>query len=61
MIVDAPENVGVDIEGNGSLPCSAVGIPPPKLSWRRGDGHPLDTSGRMRQQPSGDLRISGWF
>ncbi|PVD21525.1 hypothetical protein C0Q70_17323 [Pomacea canaliculata] len=58
VIVDAPENVGVDIEGNGSLPCSAVGIPPTKLSWRRGDGHPLDTSGRMRQQPSGDLRIS---
>lgn len=57
-IVEPPANVGIEIESNGSLPCSAVGMPPPKMSWRRDDGRPLDPSGRLRQQPSGALDIT---
>ncbi|XP_012942941.1 hemicentin-1 [Aplysia californica] len=57
-IILPPDNIGIEIEGNGSLPCQAVGRPLPKLSWRRGDGRPLDVNGRFRQQPSGSLDIA---
>ena len=58
-IVEPPTNVGIEIEGNGTLPCTAVGMPPPKISWRRGDGRPLATNGRFRQEPTGQLSIAG--
>ncbi|CAG5129711.1 unnamed protein product, partial [Candidula unifasciata] len=56
-IIQGPENMGIDIESNGSLPCQAIGRPLPKLSWRRGDGRPIDLNGRFRQLPSGSLEI----
>ena len=31
-IVQAPSKVGFDIQSNGTLPCVAIGIPPPKVS-----------------------------
>ncbi|XP_076455301.1 hemicentin-1-like isoform X2 [Babylonia areolata] len=58
QIVEPPVNVGIEIEGNGTLPCSAVGSPPPKISWRRGDGRPLATNGKFQQHPIGELTIS---
>ncbi|KAL8608110.1 hypothetical protein ACOMHN_016565 [Nucella lapillus] len=58
QIVEPPANVGIEIEGNGTLPCSAVGSPPPKISWRRGDGRPLATNGKFHQHPIGELTIS---
>ena len=57
-IVIPPGNVGIEIEKNGSLQCEAIGIPPPKIIWRRGDGKPLDSTGRFQQLPSGGLAIS---
>jgi hypothetical protein len=57
--VEPPQSVGIDIEGNGTLICSATGMPPPKISWRQGDGRPLTPGGRFTQQPSGNLAISG--
>jgi hypothetical protein len=57
-IVQAPESIGIDIETNGSLPCQAIGRPLPKLSWRRGDGKPIDLNGRIKQLPSGSLEIT---
>ncbi|XP_059151468.1 hemicentin-1-like [Physella acuta] len=56
-IVQPPENTGIDIENNGSLPCHATGRPAPKISWRRGDGRPIDLGGRFRQQLSGSLDV----
>ncbi|CAL1547239.1 unnamed protein product, partial [Lymnaea stagnalis] len=56
-IIQHPENIGIDIETNGSLPCQAIGRPLPKLSWRREDGKPLDLNGKFRQLPSGALEI----
>ncbi|GFN88309.1 hemicentin-1 [Plakobranchus ocellatus] len=57
-IVHPPENVGIDIGSNGTLPCQAIGRPLPKLSWRRADGKPIDFSSRFRQLPSGSLQIN---
>lgn len=57
-IIHPPESIGIDIEGNGSLPCQAIGKPQPKLMWRRGDGKPLDIGGRFSHLPSGSLQIS---
>ena len=57
--MEPPTNVGIEIEGNGTLPCTAVGMPPPKISWRRGDGRPLSTNGHFHQEPTGQLAITG--
>ncbi|GFR68724.1 hemicentin-1-like [Elysia marginata] len=57
-ILQPPENIGMDIETNGTLPCQAIGRPPPKISWRRIDGRPIDFAGRFRQLPSGSLQIT---
>ncbi|CAH1786157.1 unnamed protein product, partial [Owenia fusiformis] len=58
-IVQAPNSVGIAIEKNATLPCSADGLPPPTVTWRREDGQPMDFSarGRFRQLPSGALFI----
>ena len=34
-------------------------MPPPKISWRRGDGRPLSTNGHFHQEPTGQLAITG--
>lgn len=60
-IVQPPENTGIDIESNGSLPCHATGRPGPKMSWRRADGRPIDIGGRFIQQLSGTLDVFSKF
>ena len=59
--MQAPSKVGFDIQSNGTLPCVAIGIPPPKVFWRRKDGRPLDLSpgARFKQLETGSLFIRG--
>jgi len=41
VVVEAPQNVGVDVLRNVSLPCQATGKPRPTVTWTRSDGTPL--------------------
>jgi len=41
VVVEAPQNVAVDVLRNVSLACQAIGKPQPTVTWSRFDGRPL--------------------
>ena len=59
VIVGPPSSQGVDILQNTTLPCKAVGIPPPTITWTRQDGRPIVMGGRFTQLENGELHING--
>ncbi|KAK2497116.1 hypothetical protein MC885_006696 [Smutsia gigantea] len=57
QLVELPQNVTVELGRSALLACRVQGRPPPTVTWRRGDGQPLE-AGRGRrtgQPPSGVL------
>ncbi|XP_078083679.1 hemicentin-1-like [Mustelus asterias] len=60
---ETPSDVSVTIGQNVTLPCRAVGDPPPQVTWRRLDGQRIfakaDTMSFVRQLESGSLFIEG--
>lgn len=58
VFIKQPHNKGVDILKNISIPCSASGVPPPKITWSRTDGRQIDfDSERVRILDAGTLFI----
>lgn len=41
QLTELPRDVTVELGKSALLACRATGRPPPKVTWRRGDGQPL--------------------
>ena len=59
IITEIPSSIGVDILTNATMPCSAIGLPTPKIVWLSADGSEIDFSGRFSQNVDGALMITG--
>lgn len=60
IVVKSPQNRGVDILKNISLPCSAVGKPDPTITWSRADGKAINfNNNRVFVLHDGTLVIHG--
>ena len=60
VIQRTPTSRGVEVLTNTTLPCQAVGLPPPTITWKRTHGIPVNLSlDRFTQLPSGALHIHG--
>ncbi|PNF42950.1 hypothetical protein B7P43_G11501, partial [Cryptotermes secundus] len=57
QIVHLPRDVQIDISGNGTVPCMAVGVPIPTVLWTREDGKQLNTSSTVTTE-HGNLQIT---
>uniref|UniRef100_A0ABI8A9U9 Ig-like domain-containing protein n=1 Tax=Felis catus TaxID=9685 RepID=A0ABI8A9U9_FELCA len=53
QLMELPRDVTVELGRSALLACRAVGRPPPRVTWRRGDGQPLGP--RTGQPDSGVL------
>ncbi|KAM5259263.1 hemicentin-2 isoform 1-T1 [Hipposideros larvatus] len=52
QLTELPRNVTVELGRSALLACRAVGRPPPTVTWRRGDGRPLEPGrGSGSRQP----------
>lgn len=60
IVLKSPQNKGVDISKNISLPCAAVGKPEPTITWSRSDGKPINFDReRIIVRDDGTLVVNG--